>query len=58
MKNLYSLFERCSVPEGKQTMFLPDILEEEGDPKGTITPRTSTASLANHSIESPINNRR
>lgn len=46
------------VPEEKQMMFLPDILEEEEEEgcKGA-TPRTSTASLSNPN-ESPVNERR
>lgn len=43
------------VPEEKQTMFLPEILEEEEECKSI--PRTSTASLANPS-ESSVNEKR
>ncbi|KAM0736074.1 Bestrophin-2a [Formica fusca] len=46
-----------TVPEEKQMMFLPEILEEEEECKSIPTPRTSTASLANPS-ESPMNERR
>lgn len=45
------------VPEEKQTMFLPEILEEEEECRSIPTPRTSTASLANPS-ESPMNEKR
>jgi len=45
------------VPEEKQIMFLPGILEEEEECKDTPTPRTSTASLANPN-DSPVNERR
>jgi len=45
------------VPEEKQIMFLPGILEEEEEYKDTPTPRTSTASLANPN-DSPVNERR
>ncbi|XP_023290549.1 bestrophin-4 isoform X2 [Orussus abietinus] len=48
-----------TVPEEKQTMFLPDIVEEEEeDTKATPTPRTSTASLATPANDSPVDNRR
>ncbi|KAG7202965.1 hypothetical protein KM043_010102 [Ampulex compressa] len=47
-----------TVPEEKQTMFLPDILEEEEDTKVTPTPRTSTASLATHPNDSPVDEKR
>ncbi|XP_025153867.1 bestrophin-4 isoform X2 [Harpegnathos saltator] len=48
-----------TVPEEKQMMFLPGILEEEEEDagKGTTTPRTSTASLSNPN-ESPVHERR
>ncbi|XP_014467642.1 PREDICTED: bestrophin-4-like [Dinoponera quadriceps] len=43
-----------TVPEEKQMMFLPDILEEEEEEGGKgNTPRTSTASLSNLN-ESPV----
>ncbi|XP_050452328.1 bestrophin-4-like [Cataglyphis hispanica] len=45
------------VPEEKQMMFLPEILEEEEECKSIPTPRTSTVSLANPS-ESPVIERR
>ncbi|KAK0083072.1 hypothetical protein PV326_006891 [Microctonus aethiopoides] len=48
-----------TVPEGKQSMFLPDITEEEDEEsKIPPTPRTSTASLTTHPADSPIINRR
>ena len=47
------------VPEDKQSMFLPDIVEEDdNNSRLTATPRTSSASLANHLNDSPENNRR
>lgn len=46
------------VPEEKQMMFLPGILEEEEESKNTPTPRTSTASLAHPPTDSPANERR
>ncbi|XP_011864953.1 PREDICTED: bestrophin-4-like [Vollenhovia emeryi] len=46
-----------TVPEEKQMMFLPGILEEEEECTTILTPRTSTASLANPS-DSPDNKRR
>ncbi|XP_012216937.1 bestrophin-4-like [Linepithema humile] len=46
-----------TVPEEKQMMFLPGILEEEEESNNIPTPRTSTASLANP-IDSPANERR
>ncbi|XP_032676145.1 bestrophin-4-like isoform X2 [Odontomachus brunneus] len=48
-----------TVPEEKQMMFLPGILEEEEEEggKGITTPRTSTASLSNPN-ESPVNEKR
>ncbi|XP_011637754.1 bestrophin-4-like [Pogonomyrmex barbatus] len=46
-----------TVPEEKQMMFLPGILEEEEEEGCIPTPRTSTASLANPN-DSPINERR
>ncbi|XP_012538019.1 bestrophin-4 isoform X2 [Monomorium pharaonis] len=45
-----------TVPEEKQMMFLPGILEEEEEPT-IMTPRTSTLSLANPN-ESPVYDRR
>ncbi|KAL0131844.1 hypothetical protein PUN28_003002 [Cardiocondyla obscurior] len=45
------------VPEEKQMMFLPGILEEEEEQSSVLTPRTSTISLANPS-DSPSNERR
>lgn len=45
------------VPEEKQMMFLPGILEEEEESTTVLTPRTSTASLANPN-DSPMNERR
>lgn len=49
--------DNMTVPEEKQMMFLPGILEEEEECKNIPTPRTSTASLANPN-ESPLNERR
>ncbi|XP_011298635.1 bestrophin-4 [Fopius arisanus] len=46
------------VPEEKQTMFLPEITEEEESEQQTPTPRTSTASLATHPNDSPLNGKR
>ncbi|GAB1862950.1 Bestrophin homolog [Camponotus japonicus] len=46
-----------TVPEEKQMMFLPEILEEEEECKNIPTPRTSTISLANPN-ESPVNEKR
>ncbi|XP_011162657.1 bestrophin-4 isoform X1 [Solenopsis invicta] len=46
-----------TVPEEKQMMFLPGILEEEEECTTILTPRTSTASLANPN-DSPVNERR
>ncbi|XP_015117983.1 bestrophin-4 isoform X1 [Diachasma alloeum] len=46
------------VPEEKQTMFLPEITEEEESEQQTPTPRTSTASLTTHSNDSPLNGKR
>ncbi|XP_035729405.1 bestrophin-4-like isoform X1 [Vespa mandarinia] len=43
------------VPEEKQTMFLPGILEEEEEPRNT--PRTSSASLVTHT-DSPMTEKR
>ncbi|KAK2576473.1 hypothetical protein KPH14_005804 [Odynerus spinipes] len=43
------------VPEEKQTMFLPNIIEEEEEHRGT--PRTSTASLATYA-DSPLTDKR
>lgn len=57
----WQLMQPCNihrVPEEKQTMFLPDIAEEEEDSKPIPTPRTSTNSLTAHSNESPVNTRR
>ncbi|XP_011687186.1 PREDICTED: bestrophin-4-like [Wasmannia auropunctata] len=45
------------VPEEKQMMFLPGILEEDEECTTILTPRTSTASLANPN-DSPVNERR
>lgn len=45
------------VPEEKQMMFLPGILEEEEEFRTIPTPRTSTASLANPN-DSPMIERR
>ncbi|XP_033228665.1 bestrophin-4-like isoform X2 [Belonocnema kinseyi] len=48
-----------TVPENKQTMFLPDIVEEDdNNSRITATPRTSNASLNNHFNDSPENERR
>ncbi|XP_043471768.1 bestrophin-4-like [Leptopilina heterotoma] len=47
------------VPEDKQTMFLPEIAEEDdNNSKLSATPRTSSASLANHLHDSPDVDRR
>ncbi|XP_071647146.1 uncharacterized protein [Temnothorax longispinosus] len=46
-----------TVPEEKQMMFLPGILEEEEERTTILTPRTSTVSLANPN-DSPMNERR
>ncbi|CAK9807857.1 BEST2 [Anthophora plagiata] len=46
-----------TVPEEKQTMFLPDVMEEdEGDVKPSL--HTSTISLATHINDSPLYERR
>ncbi|XP_008545315.1 bestrophin-4 [Microplitis demolitor] len=47
-----------TVPEEKQTMFLPDIMEEEDENTHVPTPKTSSVSLATNSNESPVTNRR
>ncbi|XP_015516334.2 bestrophin-4 isoform X1 [Neodiprion lecontei] len=48
-----------TVPEEKQTMFLPDISEELEETGATLpTPRASSVSLATHATDSPLNNRR
>jgi hypothetical protein len=46
------------VPEEKQTMFLPNIMEEEENTTGSATPRTSSASLAAHNDSPAENNKR
>ncbi|XP_051154261.1 bestrophin-4-like [Leptopilina boulardi] len=47
------------VPEDKQSMFLPEIAEEDdNNSKLSATPRTSSASLANHLHDSPDVDRR
>lgn len=43
------------VPEEKQTMFLPGIMEEEEEPRNT--PRTSSASLVTYP-DSPMTEKR
>jgi len=45
------------VPEEKQMMFLPGILEEEEECMTILTPRTSTASLTNPN-DNPMNEMR
>ncbi|OXU29454.1 hypothetical protein TSAR_000846 [Trichomalopsis sarcophagae] len=47
-----------TVPEEKQTMFLPNITEEEENVSTSATPRTSTASLATHNNDSPVTGKR
>lgn len=54
MIDYYWLFR---VPEEKQMMFLPEILEEEEECKSIPTPRTSTISLVNPN-ENPVNEKR
>ena len=58
-EHCFSFIFLCRVPENKQSMFLPEIMEEDDDNNKFIaTPRTSSASLANHLNDSPDINRR